>query len=64
MEKMGMSRLGTTDQGIPSWDKEPQDAMLTPLRNRFSAQHDCSEEEAYRIVRGSTVSSAIKKGGY
>jgi hypothetical protein len=63
-ERGEMRPLGSTDQGIPSWDKEPSNAMLTPLKNRFSAQHDCSEDEAYRMVKGSTTSSQIKKGGY
>ena len=65
MMDKGMKPLGTTDQGIPSWDSpEPNDEALVPLKNRFSAQHDCSEEEAYRMVRGSTTSANIKKGGY
>lgn len=59
------SSLGSLDLGIPSWDNpEPNTEGLTPLKNRFSAQHDCSEEEAYRTVRGSTTSANIKRGGY
>lgn len=64
MEKERMSKLGVTDMGIPSYDKEPANAKMVPLSNKFSAMHDCSADEAYRMVRGSTVSSAIKKGGY
>jgi hypothetical protein len=60
----GMKPLGSTDLGIPSYNKEPENQALTPLSNRFSALHDCSEDEAYRMVRGSTTSANIKKGGY
>lgn len=57
--------LGTCEVGIPSWDSpEPNDEPLTPLKNRFSALHDVSEDEAYRVVRGSTTSANIKPGGY
>ncbi len=47
--------------GIPSYDGEPEKAKLVPLRNKFSAQHDNSQEEIMRAVRGHGSSSMISK---
>jgi len=49
------------DMGIPSYDGEPEKAKLVPMKNRFSAQHDVSQEEAMRMVKGRGTSSMISK---
>jgi hypothetical protein len=47
--------------GIPSYDSEPEKAGLVPLKNRFSAQHDVSQDEAMRVVRGRGTSAMTEK---
>jgi hypothetical protein len=47
--------------GIPFYDGEPEKAKLVPLKNRFSAQHDVSMDEAMRSVRGRGTSNDIEK---
>lgn len=65
MEKMSRNSLGVTSQGIPSYDKEPANAKLVPLSNKFSALHDVSMDAAIRMCGGSSTSANIKKdGGY
>lgn len=43
--------LGTTSQGISKFSKEPSESSLTPLSNRFSAQHDIKMSEAIKIAK-------------
>jgi len=46
--------------GIPSWDGEPEKAGLVPLKNKFSWM-ECSQGEAYKMVRGRGTSNDIEK---
>ena len=47
--------------GIPEYDVEAEKAGLTPLKNRFSAQHDVSMSEAMRMVKGRGTSDQTEK---
>jgi hypothetical protein len=54
--------LGTTDLGIPSYDAgEPWDEPLTPLRNRFSAIHDLSQDEVLRTGAKTSAMENVAK---
>jgi hypothetical protein len=46
--------------GIPSYDGEPEKAGLVPLKNKFSWM-ECSQDEAYKMVRGRGTSNDIEK---
>lgn len=61
MEKKEPRPLGTVEQGIPSYNKEPSNCGETPMKNRFSAQHDVSQDEAMRMVRGAGTSAQMNK---
>ena len=47
--------------GIPSYDEPAGKAALVALKNRFSAQHDVSQDEAMRMVKGRGTSNMIQK---
>lgn len=47
--------------GIPSYDDSGAKSHGTPLKNRFSQQHDVSMEEAMRVVKGSGTSAQANK---
>ncbi len=60
--KKGTKCFGiNASMGIPGYDEAVSKAGLVPLKNRFSAQHDVSQDEAMRVVRGKGTSSMTEK---
>jgi len=47
--------------GIPSYDEPVEKSNGTPLKNRFSAQHDVSMSEAMKKVKGVGTSAQSNK---
>lgn len=47
--------------GIPAHDASLQKAVLTPLTNKFSAQHDVSMSSAIKKAHGSGTSAQMNK---